>query len=182
MPEPHRRRRQRRPRSRASAGPASSACTRSALAPTTGATCADLARQPGRSARWLSGSAAMRLRSRALMRVFVSLHATIDGTPDDQGSGSVLNNVVGNPAALGQARYCNRSRDHYGRASARRPRAAASTCPELGENSPETRQKVGENRSQPSERRTRIMRARDEAPANAHDLPSGVARPTDSNL
>jgi hypothetical protein len=40
----------------------------------------------------------------------VSLHATIDGTPDDHASGSVLNHVIGQPAAPEQAGYCNRPR------------------------------------------------------------------------
>jgi hypothetical protein len=39
------------------------------------------------------------------------------------------------------------------------------------------RQKIGQNRSQASERRTRVVRGRDEVPANAHDRPSRVARP-----
>ena len=43
--------------------------------------------------------------------------------------------------------------------------------------SPETRQKLGQNRSRTSEPRTRVMSARDEVPANAHDLPTQVARP-----
>ena len=40
-----------------------------------------------------------------------------------------------------------------------------------------SRQKIGQNRSRASEQRTRVLRARDEAAANAHDLPSQVARP-----
>jgi hypothetical protein len=55
----------------------------------------------------------------------------------------------------------------------RRRISAAKPC----ENSPETRQKVGQNRSQASERRTAAARARNEVPANTHDLPNQVTRP-----
>jgi hypothetical protein len=43
--------------------------------------------------------------------------------------------------------------------------------------STETRQKVGRNRSRASERRTCVVRARHEAAANGHNLPSPAARP-----
>ena len=40
------------------------------------------------------------------------------------------------------------------------------------------RQKIGQNRSRASERRTTDLSIRDEVPVNAHDLPRPVARPT----
>jgi hypothetical protein len=57
------------------------------------------------------------------------------------------------------------------------PRAPRETPRAARCNSPKTRQKLGQNRSRPSERRNRVLRARDEVPANTHKLPRDEARP-----
>jgi hypothetical protein len=58
--------------------------------------------------------------------------------------------------------------------TSKRRRGSEQVCPGMRQ---KVRPKIGQNRLRAAERRTGVVRGRDELPANAHDLPSGVARP-----
>ena len=54
---------------------------------------------------------------------------------------------------------------------------AGASCADGCASRQKCRQKIGRNRSRASERRTRILSARDEVPANAHDLSESSSAP-----